>query len=78
MVQKGFGWIPNRILSMHINIATYRPLRCGSFLPFPKAVTAEKAMVNVQNKDDQRLRWPLRAALFLVDKDRQRISKYKK
>lgn len=39
---------------------------------------AKKEIIDVQKRDDydQCLRWALRAALFAVDKDRQRTAKY--
>ena len=63
-------------MNQHINISKYRPLRAGSYLLLPKEVRAKKAIVNAHNEDNDCLRWSLRAALFLVDKDPQRATKY--
>jgi len=40
------------------------------------ALDNKKAVINVKNKDDHCLRWALRSALFPVDRDRQRPTKY--
>ena len=62
--ERGSGWIMGRILEAFINIARYRPMRGGSYMPLPKRLQNKKAIINVQNRDNQCLRWALRAALF--------------
>ena len=69
-IQRGSGWVLNRVMNQNINISKDRPLRAGSNLPLPKEVRAKKAIVNVHNDDNDCLRWSLRAALFPVDKTR--------
>ena len=32
-IQRGSGWVLNRVMNQHINISKYRPLRAGSYLP---------------------------------------------
>ena len=42
-----------------LNIARYQPLRGGSYIALPKKnFEISKAIINVQNKDDDCLRWP--------------------
>jgi len=36
----------------------------GSYIPLPEKLQNKNAIINVQNRDNQRLRWALRAALF--------------
>ena len=62
--QRGSGWIMDEILEAFINVAQYRPLRGGSFMPLSKKLQNKKAIINVQNRDNHCLRWALRAALF--------------
>ena len=61
-----------------MKIARYDPLLVGSYLPLPPNLAKKKAIVNVKNRDNECLKWALRAALF-PPKDgehAQRPSKY--
>ena len=62
--QRGSGWVVDEILEAFINIAQYQPLRGGSYMELPKKLKAKNAIINVQNRDDECLKWALRAALF--------------
>ena len=61
-----------------MNVARYQPLRGGTYLPLPANLAKKKAIINVKNRDNQCLKWALRAALFPPKdgKDPQRPSKY--
>ena len=62
----------------YVNVARYEPLRGGTYLPLPAKLANKKAIINVQNRDNECLKWALRAALFPPKdgKDPQRPSKY--
>ena len=62
--QRGSGWVIDEILEAFIKVAQYQPLRGGSYMPLPKKLQNKKAIINVQNRDNHRLTWVLRAALF--------------
>ena len=53
-------------------------LRGGTYLPLPANLGKKKAIINVKNRDNECLKWALRAALFPPQdgKDPQRPSKY--
>ena len=74
--QRGSGWAVDRVETLWLDIARYRPLRGGSYILLPAAVKNKKAVVNVKNKDDHCLRWALRSALFPAAKNPQRPAKY--
>ncbi|KAL9957899.1 hypothetical protein ACROYT_G034854 [Oculina patagonica] len=76
--ERGSGWAIERITEAYINVANYQPLRGGTYLPLPPKLAKKKALINVRNKDNQCLKWALRAALFPPKdgKDAQRPSKY--
>ena len=61
-----------------MNVARYKPLRGGTYLPLPAKLAKKKAIINVQNRDNECLKWALRAALFPPKdgKNPQRPSKY--
>ena len=62
----------------YVNVARYQPLRRGTFLELPPKLKNKKAIINMQNRDNEWLKWVLRAALFPPKngKDAQRTSKY--
>ena len=77
---RGSGWEVESIEIAYVNVAKYHPLRGGTYLPLPADLAKKKAIINVKNKDNECLKWALRAALFPPKdgKDPQRPSKYPK
>jgi len=76
--EKGSGWEIERIMIAYVNVARYKPLRGGGYLPLPANLAKKKAIINVKNRDNECLKWSLRAALFPPKngRDLQRPSKY--
>ena len=64
--QRGSGWVVDHVSTLWLDIARYKPLRGGSYIPLPAVVKNKKAVVNVKNTDDRCLRWALRSAMFPV------------
>jgi len=62
--ERGSGWVVDEILEAFINVAQYQPLNGGSYMPLPEKLKNKKAIINIQNRDNQCLRWAIRAALF--------------
>ena len=62
--ERGSGWMMDEILEAYINVARYQPMRGGSYMPLPAKLKNKKAIINVQNRDNQCSRWAIRAALF--------------
>ena len=62
--ERGSGWIMDKILEAFINVAQYQPMRGGSYIELPTKLKNKRAIINVQNRDNQCLRWAPRAALF--------------
>ena len=75
---QGSGWDIDRIMTAYVNVARYQPLRGGTYLPLPANLAKKKAIINVQNRDNECLKWALRAALFPPQdgKNPQRPSRY--
>ena len=74
--ERGSGWIMDKILEAYINVARYQPMRGGSFMPLPTKLKNKKAVLNIQNRDNECLRWAIRAALFRQRGDMRRTSSY--
>ena len=62
--ERGSGGIMDKILEAFINVAQYWPLRGGSYMVLPTKLKNKRAILNIQNRDNECLRWSLRAALF--------------
>ena len=62
--ERGSGWVLERIMTAYVNVARYQPLRGGTYLPLPVNLAKKKAIINVKNRDNECLKWALRAALF--------------
>ena len=69
--ERGSGWIMDEIVEAYIHVARYRPMRGGSYMPLPKKLQNKKAIINVQNRDNECLRWAIRAPLFPAPRGRQ-------
>ena len=76
--EKGSGWAIERITKAYVNVTRYQPLRGGTYLLLPANLAKKKAIINVQNRDNEYLKWALRTALFPPQdgKNPQRPSKY--
>ena len=71
--ERGSGWIMDKILEAYINVAQYQPMRGGSYMPLPAKLKNKKAILNIQNRDNECSRWAIRAALFPAPRGRNPI-----
>ena len=76
--ERGSGSVMDKSLKAFINVAQYQPMRGGSYMELPTKLKNKKAIINVKNRDNQCLRWALRAALFPAPRGTQvtRTSSY--
>ena len=63
-------------MTVYLDFARHNPIRGGTYIPLPTKLKDTNAIINVKNKDNQCLRWALRAALFPAARNPQRPSKY--
>ena len=73
---RGTGMKLQRVSTIELQMARYKPLKGSSYVPLPEPLAAKKAIVNVQNKDQECFKWAVLSALFPVAKDAQRVGKY--
>ena len=71
--ERGSGWIMDKILEAYINVARYQPMRGGSYMPLPAKLKNKKAILNIQNRDNECSRWAIRTALFPAPRGRNPI-----
>ena len=74
--RQGSGLAVLRVVCLYVNISKYTPLKVSSYIDLPKYLKYKKAIVNVQNTDQQCLRWALLSFLNPAWKDAQRVTKY--
>jgi hypothetical protein len=75
--KRGSGWVYERAISLQVNIGRYRALSGSTYVDLPKYLKDKKAIINVQNTDNQCFKWAVLSALHPAEKDGQRVSKYK-
>ena len=63
----------DKILEAFINVVQYRPLRGGSYMVLPTKLKNKRVILNIQNRDNQCLRWAMRAHLFPAPRGRNPI-----
>ena len=74
--EMGSGWVEEGIKLAYLEINKYEPIRGGSYIPTPLKLRNKKAVINVKNKDDECLRWAIRAALFTAQANVDRPGSY--
>ena len=55
-VHNGSGWMVSKIVSVNLDVAAYVPLSGSSYVDLPPYLKNKKAIINVQNADNQCLR----------------------
>ena len=73
---QGTGWVFQRIVTLDVHVAKYKPLKGSSWFDLPQALKLKKAIVNVKNADQQCFKWAVLSALFPAAKAAQRVGKY--
>ena len=60
----GSRWVLERVEILYLNSARYDPIYWRSFIKTLKGIAVKKAVVNVQNKDNQCFKWAILSALY--------------
>jgi hypothetical protein len=76
-IQRGSGWVFERVLSLEVNVARYRALRGDGYVDLPPCLKQKQAMINVQNQDNECFKWAVLSALHPVQVHPERISHYR-
>ena len=73
--KRGSGWRLHSVEELEIFITKYRPLNGKSYKPPPKIIKNKKAIINMENDDNQCYKWASTRALNPVDKHPERVTK---
>ena len=53
----GSGWRFRSIVSLNVFTVEYKALKGSSYIPLPNCLASKKAIINMQNEDDQCFKW---------------------
>src|SRR5271155_1650745 len=70
----GSNWRFKAVVKMDVNTAIYKPLKGNSYIPLLPVLANKKAIINMQNEDDQCFKWSVVRALNPVEKHQDRIT----
>ena len=73
--QRGSNWVFDSIEELVLHTVKYEPLSGSSFIPLPKALADKKAIINMENDDNQCFKWCIARALNPVERNPKRITK---
>ena len=73
--REGSGWRVKRVVALDIGTARFKPYRAQSYFPTPRYLPP-RTVVNVQNEDNRCFEWAVLSAMYPVEKNPQRPSKY--
>jgi hypothetical protein len=64
--EKDSGWILTNILYLEINLNNFTPLRGSTYLKLPRDIIKKKAVLNIENEDNECFKWSILAAIHRV------------
>ena len=72
----GSNCVVSAIVKMDINMIDYNPLSAGSFIPLHPILSKKKAIINIQNEDNECFKWCVARALMIMEsKNQERVDK---
>ena len=72
--KEGSGWTFASVVSFDISVDPFIPMRAGSLFPLPKKLVIKKAIINVQNNDNECFKWAVTSAVFQRKKNGHRLD----
>lgn len=75
---QGSGFSLSEIDELIVQVNKYNPLNGSSYIPLPNFLKWKKAIVNVENADDQCFKWAILSAMFPATTNQNRVSSYKR
>ena len=70
----GSNWKVSNILKMDINMINYSPLSASSWIELDKFLASKKAIINMQNGDNECFKWYVTRALNMKNNHPERID----
>ena len=71
----GSGWRFMHVEKLVLHTTRWDPINAGSYIDLPEALKNRKAIINMQNEDDECFKWSVLRALYPKDNHPERIDK---
>ena len=72
--QRGSNWRFQRVLSLDVQLSDYIPLRGSSYIALPRFITNKKAVINIQNRDNECFKWSILRHLHPTENHPEGVS----
>ena len=72
---EGSGWVFVEVENLTLHTSIWDPINAGSYIDLPKELKNKKAIINMQNEDDECFKWCVLRALYPKDNHPERIDK---
>jgi len=72
---RGSNWMFRWVVNFQINTAVYKPFKGSSYIPSPKFLASKKAIINMENNDEDCFKWCITRVLNPVERDSERITR---
>lgn len=72
---RGSGWAFDRVNSLEIQIDNFVPISGGAYKPLPDKIKKKKAVINMENDDDECLKWSILRTIYPKKENPSRIDK---
>ena len=72
--RKGSNWRFAEVLKLELHFVDFVPLKGNFWIPLPEAISKKKAIINMNNEDDECFKLCVTRALNPVDKNAERIT----
>ncbi|XP_022784021.1 uncharacterized protein LOC111324675 [Stylophora pistillata] len=73
--RNGSGWKFHRVEGLDLHMVKYTPLKGSSYIKLPKHLADKKAIINMENEDDECFKWCVTRAFNPVQSHPSRITK---
>lgn len=73
--ERGSNWQLRNVVSLNIHHTSYNPISGSSYIPLPSYLKAKKALINMQNNDEECFKWSVVRGLNPTDSKPERITK---
>ena len=72
---EGSGWMFLKVKKLVLHTTRWDPINAGSYIDLPEALKNKKAIINMQNQDEECFKWCVLRALYPKDNHPERIDK---
>ena len=72
---EGSGWMFLKVIKLVLHTTRWEPLYGGSYIPLDPYLANKKALINMQNEDDECFKWSVLRAIHPKDNHPERIDK---